>query len=390
MPRRLTQDDFISRSRAIHGDKYGYDCVKYVNSYTPVEIVCSVHGVIRVKPQTHLKGCGCQKCYWEDRKVRQFTTTEEYIRKARLVHGDKYDYSKTNFIRHNQKIIITCPIHGDFEQDPGTHLDGAGCQKCGRMSHIKKMSHDKEWFVAEANKVHNHKYTYEHAVYTRREDKITITCPVHGDFRQKADTHLAGHGCPRCFNDAKSKRLKAGAAAYMAAFNTKSTEQFIKDARKVHGDFYNYDKVVYTGVVNKVTITCPIHGDFEQQAAAHLQGHCCPHCRETIGERKVSLYLLRHNIKNKIQHRFYYKDEDGKRRYFVVDFWLKSRKIVIEFNGRQHYKATPKFGGEKQLVKQKQRDERLRKYCKSKGYYLIEIPYTKMKKTEEILDNALR
>lgn len=385
MPRRMTQEEFIAKANIVHNNKYDYSKTKYVNQYTKVIITCPEHGDFCTTPGIHLAGHRCPKCGLAGTARAHLLTTATFIRKAKDVHGEKYDYSKVRYVHNKIPVLITCPIHGDFSQNPRTHLQGKGCPKCGRMRHKEKMTHSKEWFVKEARKVHGNKYSYERTNYTRREDKVIITCPIHGDFKQKVDTHLAGHGCPKCFNDAKSKRMKDGKASEMAKMQVKSREQFIKDAIAKHGDFYNYDKVVYKHSCIKVTITCPIHGDFRMQPNAHLNGHCCPRCRETIGERAISLFLERNKYIFTYQHRIYYKDQNGTKRYFIVDFYLPNTNTIIEFNGRQHYIPIGFFGGEKSFRRQVKRDDLLREYCKNNRINLIEIPYTEYSKINEIL-----
>lgn len=128
MPRRKTNEEFISEARKLHGDRYDYSKVEYKNNGTPVTIICPDHGEFQQKPWVHLMGCGCQKCCKNGVKL----TTEEWVEKARGVHGDKYDYSKVDYKNAHSKVIITCPEHGDFEQEPSSHLCGKGCPKCGR------------------------------------------------------------------------------------------------------------------------------------------------------------------------------------------------------------------------------------------------------------------
>lgn len=126
MPRRLTTKDFIERSKQIHGDKYDYSKTVYKDAHTRVVITCPTHGDFEQLPTNHLAGKGCRLC-----SSNVENTTATFITKARKVHGDKYDYSKTVFKRNRDKVIITCPIHGDFEQEANSHLQGFGCKKCG-------------------------------------------------------------------------------------------------------------------------------------------------------------------------------------------------------------------------------------------------------------------
>jgi hypothetical protein len=118
---------------------------------------------------------------------------EEFIKKTKKVHGDKYDYSKVNYISVHKKITIICTIHGEFSQEPSNHLNGQGCRKCAGNN--KKTT---EGFIESAKKVHGNKYDYSKVLYTICDEKIIIICPKHGEFTQSATRHLAGSNCPKC------------------------------------------------------------------------------------------------------------------------------------------------------------------------------------------------
>ena len=131
--------------------------------------------------------------------------TQIFIEKARAKHGDRYDYGRVVYVRTHDKVIITCAKHGDFEQAPHSHLKGRGCAKCGKESMaITRWRSDgyknsfKNSFIERSRAAHGDKYDYLKTVYVRCRDKIIITCKIHGDFEQKPDVHLRGHGCPSC------------------------------------------------------------------------------------------------------------------------------------------------------------------------------------------------
>lgn len=62
----------------------------------------------------------------------------KYIIKAKEIHGDKYDYSKVEYINNHSKVCIICPIHGEFWQNASSHLKGCGCPKCSAIVRGKK------------------------------------------------------------------------------------------------------------------------------------------------------------------------------------------------------------------------------------------------------------
>ena len=191
-------------------------------------------------------------------------TTQQFIEKAILLHNNKYSYCNSIYVNNRTHIAITCPIHGDFTQKAGSHLNGNGCSKCGDKQVSDKTRYSLEVFKIKANNVHNFKYTY--IEYITNGVKIPIICPTHGEFLQTPNKHLNGSGCPLCFND-KRPTIRA-----------KTTEDFITKAKKVHNNKYDYKKSVYTKSTDSIIITCPIHGDFKQEANTHLQGRGCGKC----------------------------------------------------------------------------------------------------------------
>ena len=130
--RKLTKEEFIEKARKVHGDKYNYSKVEYVNSRTPVCIICPEHGEFLQLPGNHLKGCGCPSCGGNKKY-----TLEEFVNRAKIVHGDKYDYSKVEYVNINTKVCIICPKHGEFWQTPNCHINRHyGCPICDE-SHLE-------------------------------------------------------------------------------------------------------------------------------------------------------------------------------------------------------------------------------------------------------------
>ena len=125
-------------------------------------------------------------------------TTEEFINRAKEKHGDKYDYSKVEYHNAKTKVCIICPIHGEFWQNPYSHLGGGGCNICGEISSSEKQKKTNKDFILEAKKIHGDRYDYSKTCYTHSKNKVIITCPIHGDFIQRASAHLVGRGCPQC------------------------------------------------------------------------------------------------------------------------------------------------------------------------------------------------
>lgn len=180
-------------------------------------------------------------------------TTEQWIEKAKEVHGDKYDYTNTIYTKAKDYVSIVCLVHGVFTQTAQLHTAGHGCPKCSNNYNYTNAE-----FIIKANEVHDNKYTYKNCIYSNNKAKIVISCPVHGDFEQTPMNHLQGQGCPIC--------------------NKVSTQDFIEKAKSIHGTKYNYSKVDYKGHGSKITIICSEHGPFEQTPSSHLSGSNCPSC----------------------------------------------------------------------------------------------------------------
>ena len=188
----LTTEQFIERSKIIHNNEYDYSQTIYKNASTKVDILCQQHGIFKQLPFAHLSGQGCPYCAGKN------ITTEDFIKKAKLIHDEKYDYSKVNYVNNNTKVSIICAKHGEFLQSPSKHLIGQGCPYCA----IEKRRHNSilpiDNFIKRANKIHQYKYDYSLVNYSSLHDKIKIICPSHGVFEQNAYDHLNGHGCNKC------------------------------------------------------------------------------------------------------------------------------------------------------------------------------------------------
>ena len=329
---------------------------------------------------------------------------EEFIERAKKIHGDKYDYSKSDAPTCKDKAIFICPIHGEFEQTWDNHINGrSGCPKCAKCHKYT----NEEW-IEEVSKKHNGKYDYSKTHYTKAKDKVIVICHEkdefgheHGEFEIRAGNHMAGVGCPKC-----AKKYKP------------TTEEWIKRAKKVHGEKYIYDKVEYTLSNKKVLITCPIHGDFWQEATSHLSGVGCPKCnggveltteeyvnklKQVHGEKydyskvkyinakekidiicpihgvfkqlpyqhlkgqgcpkckssKLENILMRLFEKNNIKYTYQYRIGADKK--LSCDFFLDDYGIVVECQGEQHFTPTS-FDGDKSEEKCEKSYEKILKY----------------------------
>lgn len=310
MKNKYTIDEFIERAVKKHGDRYDYSKSIYVDSVTPLEIICHEHGSFFQAPAAHLRGYGCPLCGNKKRGKR--SSLEEFIDKAREVHGDKYDYSKVEYINSWTKVCIICSEHGEFYQTPMAHLNGQGCPKClGRG-----LSQDE--IISKFKAVHNDKYDYSKVKFTRVKDKVCIICPEHGEFWKTPEKHIMGQGCPKCSFKKRGEN------------HICTQEEFINRATLLHGGKYLYDNVSYTCMDEKVEIICPKHGSFYQRPYDHLQGHGCPKCGMLVSKAEDDIYNF---LVNLIGEDNILRNDRSVLNGKEIDIYIPSKKFGIEYNG---------------------------------------------------------
>lgn len=188
-------------------------------------------------------------------------TTSEFIKEAKAIHSDKYDYSEVVYKNSGSRVLIKCKIHGVFEKSPEAHLRGHGCNDCS-----KRIKPTIENFISRANKIHNGKYEYIKTSIKTNKDKVNIICPEHGVFPQAVVNHLQGQGCPKCgqLSRATSQRI--------------SKSEWVKKMKKTHGSKYDYSKAKFVNNTTEVEIICPDHGSFAMKPNNHQQGQGCKEC----------------------------------------------------------------------------------------------------------------
>lgn len=207
MPKKSSIEDFIKKTSLVHGDKYNYSKSVYVNSATKLIIICPIHGEFEQEANSHLNGSGCSECA----QVKKLTT-ESFIKKALIIHGNRYNYSETSYVKSNLSVTIECLVHGIFLQKPNSHLNGNGCGKCGENS--KKIS--QQVFIDNCIKVHGTKYSYHKSTYVNYRTPVIIVCPIHNEFIQTPNRHISGlRGCPDCSDGGGFRSNKSGTCYYI-------------------------------------------------------------------------------------------------------------------------------------------------------------------------------
>ncbi|GIE35450.1 hypothetical protein Ait01nite_084950 [Actinoplanes italicus] len=309
--------------------------------------------------------------------------------KALRVHGERYDYSRVEYHRSQNKVTIVCTEHGPFEQVPSSHLAGCGCPVCGNRAIGESKAGTTASFVGKARDVHGDTYDYSRVDYTRSHVAVTIVCTEHGPFRQAPNAHLGGQGCPEC----GFRRISVARAGNLEAFLERAfvvhgsrfdyggtvfagshvkvtilcrehgefqqtpashlngsgcpscgvqarriaiagtTDLFVTRSRVVHGDTYDYSSVDYRNAMTRVAIGCPRHGRFLQVPPVHLAGSGCPRCSTSKGESAVARHLSALGLRYEHQ----WRDHDCRDiRPLAFDFALVEQRLLIEFDGIQH------------------------------------------------------
>ena len=356
-------EEFISKAREVHKDHYDYSKAVYCGALKKICVICPEHGEFWITPANHLSGQGCKICGIIERSKKRKKSIEQFIKESRTVHGDKYDYSKVKYHNIDKKVCIICPEHGEFWQTPYHHLNGCGCPKCVGQG---KTTED---VVEEFKKIHGDKYDYSKVEYTNSLKKVCIICPEHGEFWQSPTNHLNGCGCPKCSN-----------------VKHKTTNEFIKESRTVHGDKYDYSKVEYVNAHTKVCIICPEHGEFWQTPNKHLLGHKCPKCSESIIEKEIRVLLDKEGIKYVKEKRFNWM------KTYRLDFYLPDYNIGIECQGIQHFTELKPYYKDFSLDKQLERDEDKFQLCLTNGvsilYFTLKSHFN-FREISEIYNNNL-
>jgi hypothetical protein len=217
-------------------------------------------------------------------------------------------------------------------------------------------------FIEDAIKIHGNKYNYDKVVYKNSKIKVEIFCPKHNFyFKQIPNSHLRGRKCPQCAND------------YFYSI-TKTTDEFIKDAMKIHGNKYDYSLVEYKNCKTYIKIICDKHGEFIQKPNTHLNGRGCSVCKSSKGEDFIRNFLTENHINFIEQYKFKNQPRDIK--YCKYDFYLNDYNAIIEYHGEQHFNFSPHFHKNFfDFLDRTNRDYKKMKFCKNNNIIFFEIHY---------------
>jgi Zn finger protein HypA/HybF involved in hydrogenase expression len=243
----LTHDEFIYKSNEKHNCKYDYSNSNYINHKTKIDIICPNHGTFSQVANYHLSGRGCTKC-----GGREKINKEDFIRRAKIEHGDIYDYSLVEYINIKTKVKIICPNHGIFEQTPDNHLrgnihklkkKGNGCPYCRKKFNLTISD-----FISSAKKIHGEKYIYDDVSYKNYKTKVKIICKKHGTFEQSPINHITGNcGCPKCFSSKSEIIIENLLKEYKIEYETQYTftDLIYKDKLKFDFCIFKNEKLSF-------------------------------------------------------------------------------------------------------------------------------------------------
>lgn len=308
----------------IHDNKYDYSKVTWNGSDNEITVICNIHGDFIIRAQDHKNGRGCQKCSKDNRIQYNKHTTEIFVENAIKKWGNIYDYSKVDYKGSNDKVIIICKKHGEFEQLPPTHLN-SGCGSCGRETNKRNQDLKetcKREFVSKANNIHENIYDYSKSVYQDALSKVIVICKTHGEFSISPNNHLRGKGCPTC--GIESSRLA----------KLKGFDDYHPEFIKLYGDKYDYSSVLWEGGSKPITVICKKHGEFHILPYLHKIGKECQRCSNQYSGISMGwLLFMEKRYLTEIQHARNLGEFIIPGTRFKADGYIKSSNTIFEFHG---------------------------------------------------------
>lgn len=381
----LSTKEFIQKAKIVHKNLYTYKKTAFINWKTKLIITCPTHSDFHQMPQSHLSGNGCKKCAVQKQgNKRTQKASLEFKSRSVVIHGNKYDYSKVKYENAHTKVQLYCRTHKIlFEIKPCAHLRGSGCSQCGVVQSAKKRSGSNDTFIEGSKKIHGLKYNYSKVNYISSDTPVKIICPNHGIYLQRPNNHLLGQGCSDCGTIQRANKRR------------QTKKNFVNKANSIHESKYDYSKVVYKGAHKKVIIICSEHGEFLQKPSDHLGSKSgCPFCIDRLnssGVRKIIKWLTNNEIEYEREKTFPdLKSNKKGNKSLRFDFFIPSRKILIEFDGLQHFKPVIMWGGEKSFQNLLENDKSKNNWSKKKGYKLIRITFKDEQRIDKILSNYFK
>lgn len=360
---------FIRLATEKYGDEFDYSYIPgLLKKRSPETIICRRHGKLRVSPREHLRSkYGCPRCRCEKVRVPVDRRISGMIDKAKDKFNNKFDYSKVDSVsKFSDQVTIVCPKHGSFRTTIKSHLHSLyGCAMCGNEHAVENKTkyRDLVSIIPHVRAIHGDRYEY--LAYDIQTKIIRFSCK-HGINEQELRTHLSGRGCKACGYD----RMRM------------SSQDFLRRAKLVHPEGYEYNLDEFATVNDKITIRHSCGHQYRGRVSNHLSGQGCIRCKSSVGENKVAEWLTDKRIR--VVHQF--KIEGYRYRY---DFYLPDLNILIEYDGEQHYRPIDYFGGQVGFQRNQTNDQIKNELAKAYGYSLIRIPFNQLANLEIFLSRAI-
>tara|TARA_B100001758_G_scaffold150847_1_gene129971 strand:+ start:311 stop:1147 length:837 start_codon:yes stop_codon:yes gene_type:complete len=211
-----------------------------------VIIICKTHGPFEQTPGSHITNkSGCPKCGFVSQLEKRKTGLKKFIKQSKKIHGDKFDYSKVEYINSRTNVTIICKIHGEFYPRPGNHINSkSGCPKCSIIKQHEKQKKTLNEFITQSKEVHGDTYDYSNVEYVDNKTNVKIICKLHGEFYPTPNNHLRGSGCPVCKSSKGEKEIIKLLKKYKINYLTQYSFDDLKLKGKLRCDFYLPEKNV--------------------------------------------------------------------------------------------------------------------------------------------------
>ena len=297
MAKKLTTAEWIEKAKAVHGDRYDYSAVSYESAKKPVLVKCREHGIWDCQPSNHVRlGRGCPDCGGSKKK-----TIEKFVLNANEVHGNKYDYSKSEYVNSHSNLTIICPVHGEFAQSPTAHLSGQGCHYCGNEQRLernreKSLDEVKRKIIVASEGV----VSLVENSFISINNEAEFSCSKHGKFERNVNSALySGRPCLPCWYESDEYKLSVNSPVY-----TQETAE--RKLAKILKPWITFQPFVYLGAKNtEITLNCAKHGQwittFDDLVRRYGR---CPECTriEAIRKRTESIRTANEaNLKNRFK-----------------------------------------------------------------------------------------
>lgn len=325
---KISPEKFILKAKKIHGDKYDYSKVNVpINGTNDINIICPIHGEFTQKVKSHLNGCGCPKCGMNKTIDSQRLTTEIVIDNCKKVYGDKYDYSKVNWIDSDHKITITCHVHGDFETNYFDFLKGHECPKCYEENNRLK---NEKTFKENIQKLNNNKIIFpKDFKYINSYTNVKII--YDGEVIER-DPHTLLKGKVLSKNDKEEIKRIAGVKKSKTRWTNLENE-----LDNLYGDSLVFDKnqidFIKSGETDEnfeMDVKCKKHGKFRRSLFKIINGYGCPSCmykKTSAAEKEIVDYIKTIYFGKIIENdRVILKGKE-------LDIYFPDINIAIEYDG---------------------------------------------------------